>query len=69
MCDHAHPAAGASEECPASSAPSESTQTTAVADPAEHPRLNDLTMSERTIHRTCCCVFPPSVPPRGHPTA
>src|SRR5262245_41137857 len=52
MCDHGHP--HASPECPAPSAPSESTATAvATADPAEHPRLNDLTMSERAIHRTC----------------
>ncbi len=50
MCDHGHLAASASQECPAPTAPSESSS---AADPAEHPRLNDLTLSERTIHRTC----------------
>jgi len=59
MCDHGHPAAGAPQESLAPAAPSENcastaaTDTAGAADPAEHPRLNDLTMSERAIHRTC----------------
>ncbi len=50
MCDHPSHTASAQQECPAPSAQSESC---AVAECSEHPRLNDLTMSERTIHRTC----------------
>jgi len=54
MCDHGHLAAGAPQESPAP--PCENgagTATSDAADLAEHPRLNDLTMSERAIHRTC----------------
>src|SRR6266545_57991 len=53
MCEQAHSADSVPQECPAATAPSESTESTVTGDFAEHPRLDDLTMSERAIHRTC----------------
>jgi hypothetical protein len=44
MCDHRSHSA-----C----TPSKGSTTAVADDPAEHPLLNTLTISERTIHRTC----------------